>query len=53
MDTSIDRSPLPAAPSTTFGALPMRNKLMLGAGAAALAAIIATAAMYASARSRR
>jgi flagellar M-ring protein FliF len=47
MDTSIDRSPLPAAPSTTFGALPMRNKLMLGAGAAALAAIIATAAMYA------
>ncbi len=47
MDTSIDRSPLPVAPSTTFGALPMRNKLMLGAGAAALAAIIATAAMYA------
>ena len=47
MDTSIDRSALPAAPSTTFGTLPVRNKLMLGVGAAALAAIIATAAMYA------
>ena len=47
MDTSVDRSPPPDAPRTAFGALPMRNKLMLGAGAAALAAIIATAAMYA------
>ncbi len=47
MDTSVDRSPPPAAPRTTFGALPMRNKLMLGAGTAALAAVIVTAAMYA------
>jgi flagellar M-ring protein FliF len=47
MDTTLDRSPSTAAPRTAFGALPMRNKLMLGAGAAALAAVIATAAMYA------
>ena len=32
---------------TTFGALPMRNKLMLAFGAAAMAAIIAAAAMWA------
>jgi flagellar M-ring protein FliF len=32
---------------TTFGALPMRNKLMLAIGAAAMAAIIAAAAMWA------
>jgi flagellar M-ring protein FliF len=32
---------------TTFGALPMRNKLMLTVGAAAMAAIIAAAAMWA------
>jgi len=32
---------------TTFGALPMRNKLMLAVGAAAMAAIIAAAAMWA------
>lgn len=47
MDTSVDRSPPPVAPRTTFGTLPMRNKLMLGAGAAALAAVIVTAAMHA------
>jgi flagellar M-ring protein FliF len=47
MDAPIDRLPLPAAPRTAFGALPARNKLMLGAGAAALAAVIVTAAMYA------
>jgi len=32
---------------TTFGALPMRNKLMLAVGAAAMAAIIAAAVMWA------
>ena len=32
---------------TTFGALPMRNKLMLTVGAAAMAAIIAAAVMWA------
>lgn len=32
---------------TTFGALPMRNKLMLAVGAAAMAAIIAAALMWA------
>jgi flagellar M-ring protein FliF len=47
MDTSLDRPSLPAAPQTAFGALPARNKLMLGLGAAALAAVIATAAMWA------
>ena len=47
MDTSLDRSSLPAAPQTAFAALPARNKLMLGLGAAALAAVIATAAMWA------
>ncbi|MFM1990332.1 MAG: flagellar M-ring protein FliF [Pseudomonadota bacterium] len=46
MDTSIATTP-PAAPRTAFGALPMRNKLMLAAGGAALAAVIATAAMWA------
>lgn len=47
MDTYVDRSGIAAAPQTAFGALPMRNKLMLGAGAAALAAVIAVAAMWA------
>ena len=47
MDTSLDRPSLPAAPQTAFAALPVRNKLMLGLGAAALAAVIATAAMWA------
>ena len=47
MDTSLDRPSLPAAPQTAFAALPARNKLMLGLGAAALAAVIATAAMWA------
>jgi flagellar M-ring protein FliF len=47
MDTYADRSGIPAAPQTAFGALPMRNKLMLGVGAAALAAVIAVAAMWA------
>jgi len=47
MDTSVERLPLPVEPKTTFGTLPTRNKLMLGAGAAALAALIATAAMWA------
>jgi flagellar M-ring protein FliF len=47
MDTTLDRAATPGAPATAFGALPVRNKLMLGAGAAALAAVIATAAMWA------
>lgn len=46
MDTSVERLPLPAEPKTAFGTLPTRNKLMLGAGAAALVALIATAAMW-------
>jgi flagellar M-ring protein FliF len=37
----------PPVAQTAFGALPMRNKLMLGVGAAALAAVIAVAAMWA------
>jgi flagellar M-ring protein FliF len=37
---------MPAA-QTVFGALPMRNKMMLGVGVAALAAVIAVAAMWA------
>ena len=47
MDTTLDRAATTGAPATAFGALPARNKLMLGAGAAALAAVIATAAMWA------
>jgi flagellar M-ring protein FliF len=47
MDTSLDRSVMPDAPRTALGALPTRNKLMLGVGVAALAAIIVTAAMWA------
>ena len=47
MSTPADRLPLPAPPSTTSGALPARNKLMLGVGTAALAAVIVTAAMWA------
>jgi flagellar M-ring protein FliF len=47
METSLDRPMGAAPPQTAFGALPMRNKLMLGAGAAALVAVIAVAAMWA------
>lgn len=46
MDATLSPSPLPAAPKTAFGALPMRNKVMLGAGTAALAAVIVTAAIW-------
>jgi flagellar M-ring protein FliF len=47
MDTSADRSPPPAAPRTPVGRLPARDMLMLGAGVAALAAVIVTAVIYA------
>jgi flagellar biosynthesis/type III secretory pathway M-ring protein FliF/YscJ len=47
MDTYVERSGTAAAPQTAFGALPMRNKLMLGVGTAALAAVIAVAAIWA------
>jgi flagellar M-ring protein FliF len=47
MDATLDTPRNSAAPTTAFGALPMKNKLMLGAGAAALAAVIATAAIWA------
>jgi flagellar M-ring protein FliF len=48
MDTYADRSGIAAAPQTAFGALPMRNKLLAGAGTAALAAVITVAAMWAN-----
>ena len=47
MDTYVERSGTAAAPQTAFGALPMRNRLMLGVGTAALAAVIAVAAIWA------
>jgi flagellar M-ring protein FliF len=47
METSVDPSMGMPAAQTAFGALPMRNKMMLGVGAAALAAVIAVAAMWA------
>jgi flagellar M-ring protein FliF len=47
MDTPFAPTATAAAPQTAFGALPMRNKLMLGVGSAALVAVIATAAMWA------
>jgi flagellar M-ring protein FliF len=47
MDTIVDRNVPPEGARTTFGALPMRNKLLLGAGTAALAAVIVAAALNA------
>jgi len=47
MDTIADRNMPPEGARTTFGALPMRNKLLLGAGSAALAAVIIAAALHA------
>jgi len=47
MDTIVDRNAPAEGTRTAFGALPMRNKLLLGAGSAALAAVIVTAALHA------
>ncbi|HYF60007.1 MAG TPA: flagellar basal-body MS-ring/collar protein FliF [Burkholderiaceae bacterium] len=45
--TAVAQAPMPAAPGSALAALPARSKLMLGAGIAALAAVIVTAVMWA------